>query len=267
MLSECAKSDGQTECQGMSLHCIWRVEQDLSYQVDPQREAESDLVAVRTLSGEGVVDAADYGHFLLPANSLLICEMSRLRHYGTAQDHWGFIWFEFARESGVPFPWYEILAVMPNAWETQMIEQLFARLARPDAGARAAASARFNAVLYDWATRWQRPHEHPSPHREMVYHAIQRMQRHFAPPLNVEGLAEEYGVSARWFRQVFSSVMGLPPKQYYADLRLQQAAHALRMGLGTISQVAEQFGYSSPFHFSRAFKSKFGCSPSQYLAR
>jgi AraC-like DNA-binding protein len=49
--------------------------------------------------------------------------------------------------------------------------------------------------------------------------------------------------------------------EYLSDFRLNEARNGLLSGSVPIKEVAEQLGYSSVQHFTRAFKKKFGVSP------
>jgi AraC-like DNA-binding protein len=185
-----------------------------------------------------------------------------LRYYGTHGASWKFHWYEFSRDSGVGLPWDTLLTVAFSAWEAETAQQLFDFLARPEPAARAAASALFAALQHVWAAH-AGGNPPLRPQFALVMRAVHRLHADPAAPLSVEALAQECGVSARWLRQAFARVLGCSPKHYHTNLRLTQAAAALRMGLGTVAQLAERFGYASPFHFSRAIKAKFGCPPTQ----
>ncbi|MHB9133552.1 MAG: helix-turn-helix transcriptional regulator [Armatimonadota bacterium] len=264
MWSECARNDDPVICSGVTLQCIWQVDAEPPYQTWPQRTPDAGLIAIRTFSGLGAAEVAGFGRFELSADTLFFTKWKHLHYYGAAGAQWRFAWFEFHSEGGIGLPWHELLRITPTPWETATTVEAFSLLPMPDLASRAAASAFFNAMLFDWAARWQRSHERPDPQREMVYRAIRRMQQDLAHPVEMDILAGDSGIGTRRFRQIFRQVMGESPKQYYTNLRLRQAAFALRMGMGSVTQLAEQLGYSSPYHFSSAFKAKFGVSPSLY---
>ena len=66
------------------------------------------------------------------------------------------------------------------------------------------------------------------------------------------------------FRQVFAALTGQAPKRFYDGLRLEYGRGLLRLGIHKVADVAERLGFSSPFHFSRAFKKHFGKPPSEF---
>jgi AraC-like DNA-binding protein len=250
----------------MWLKAVWHVQADQRYRHWPKRMAESPLVLVRTLEGLGALDVVDAGPFTLAPGTVFITEIKRIRYYGTAHSRWHFRWYEFGREGGIGLPWDERLMTPLEAWETATAPRILALLALPDAASQMAASALFNAQLHDWAAGWQRHDCGSSSGHAIVHQAIKAMQSDLSRPVSIAALARAHGVSERWLRATFSALLGMSPKQYYTHLRLTQAAYALRMGQGNITAVAERFGYASPFHFSRAFKAKYGCSPRVYLS-
>ena len=79
-----------------------------------------------------------------------------------------------------------------------------------------------------------------------------------------EELAEALGVSTRHLRYVFEQEIGAPPHRYHLNMRLDMAMALLRNEPERIFRdVAEEFGFCDEFHFSRAFKRRFGIPPSQ----
>jgi len=265
MRDEHAVCEGYAWCTGTGLQSIWRVDADRDYHVHPHRRAENGLVAIRTLSGEGVVNLGDAGVFHLGSDTLMIAEIRLLEYYGTAEESWQFQWYEFSRESGVGLPLNVSMPMERSAWEDETAEYVFKLLSSPSQSSNVAASALFGALLHDWSVRGFRETRSTDRHRRLVDRAIVLMQADLAATLGIDDLAKECGVSARGLRQAFVTVLGMSPKKYQTHIRLTRAAHALQMGLGTVTELSEQLGYSSLFHLSRAFKSKFGCSPSQYV--
>ncbi|HEY3378472.1 MAG TPA: AraC family transcriptional regulator [Armatimonadota bacterium] len=266
MQSESASGEGKAGCQGMTLRCIWHVDSDPSYQVRGMRMHDPGLVAIRTLDGHGRVEISDAGQFELTADTVFFTDLAHVRHYGTAGKRWHFYWYEFVRDRGMNVPVYQVLPVTPTPWERLSITGAYAQLALPDAAVHVAASALFTALLYHWLVVSQQ-HIALTSSRKIVNQAIHQMQQTWETPLSIEELARACGISSRWLRQAFIAEFGMPPKQYFMQLRMRQAASVLQMGLGSIRELSDQLGFSSPFHFSRAFKLFFGCSPSHYTKR
>ncbi|OHV18959.1 helix-turn-helix domain-containing protein [Rhizobium sp. RMa-01] len=86
------------------------------------------------------------------------------------------------------------------------------------------------------------------------------------PDLTVAMIARRMGCSVRYVYRAFEAER-LTPSDYIWDLRLQLAAARLREAgghSGEISGIAFALGFSSSAHFSRAFRSRYAVSPSQW---
>jgi AraC-like DNA-binding protein len=84
-------------------------------------------------------------------------------------------------------------------------------------------------------------------------------------PLSLTEIARAVNVSPVYLSQEFSRVEGMPLYQYQLRLRLNRALSELEM-CESITNLALDLGFSSHSHFSSAFRSIFGLTPSQYRA-
>ena len=77
-------------------------------------------------------------------------------------------------------------------------------------------------------------------------------------------LAQKAGISEVYLRQLFRIHLNTSPWQYVVDARIRRAQQLLTEMPYTVSSVAEMCGFSSLYHFSRAFRQKTGLTPGQY---
>ncbi len=83
--------------------------------------------------------------------------------------------------------------------------------------------------------------------------------------LNIEELHKLCGISGTYFRDIFQAHYGTSPQKYIISRRLSHAKAIIDSGDYTsISEVAASSGYTDPLYFSRAFKKKYGVSPTQH---
>lgn len=248
------------------LHRIWRVEANRSYQVRRSPgEQRSGLVALRTLQGQGTLSIAGQEPFVLGKGSLLLLASRAIERYGCAGAAWRFWWFEFEPASSMPVPLDRVLAIPAYPGEAGQCGECFETLRRGPAEA-ALASSMLGTMLHRWALSIP-PAERLGVQQLAVERAIAAMRRHVGVPISIEELADQAHWSVRQFRNVFRQITGQSPKRFYDSLRIRWAAELLRTGLHTVAQVADQLGYSSPFHLSRAFKAHLGSAPTRYLRR
>ncbi|MEH6577823.1 MAG: AraC family transcriptional regulator [Amphritea sp.] len=80
---------------------------------------------------------------------------------------------------------------------------------------------------------------------------------------NVERLGEAVALSRTAFTEKFSRMVGIPPKTYLINWRMQKAKTQLENSDMAMIDIAETAGYSSEAAFSKAFKHLFGLPPGQ----
>ena len=84
------------------------------------------------------------------------------------------------------------------------------------------------------------------------------------PDFNIDALASDVGISRAQLHRKMKEITGISSGKFLRNLRMEQAARLLREGLVNVSQVADRVGYADQAHFSTAFKTHFGQSPSEY---
>ncbi len=83
----------------------------------------------------------------------------------------------------------------------------------------------------------------------------------------VSDLADIAHLSPSYFTRYFQNVMGIPPKDYITQKKLERAKTLLDMTDYTILEIANKVGYKDPFHFSNIFKKYMGMAPIEYQKR
>jgi len=93
--------------------------------------------------------------------------------------------------------------------------------------------------------------------------AVDLMERHLEAPLALTDIARRSGVSLRQLQRIFAHELGRSPRDWYLDLRLQQAHYLLTETDLDVLVVGLACGFASSPSFSRAFRQRYGCSPRQ----
>ncbi|MGX1913228.1 helix-turn-helix domain-containing protein [Streptomyces phaeochromogenes] len=85
-------------------------------------------------------------------------------------------------------------------------------------------------------------------------------------PHTVESLAAGVSLSPSRFAHLFTQQLGRSPMRALLAARLLHAARLLEATDLPVERVAAASGFSSPFHFNRAFRQRYGAPPGAYRA-
>ena len=83
------------------------------------------------------------------------------------------------------------------------------------------------------------------------------------PKLNIETVCNVAFVSASSLQRAFAKYVGMSPKQYLIQLRMNRALELLTEGKLSVKEICFACGFTDEKYFSRAFKKKYGYPPSQ----
>lgn len=101
-------------------------------------------------------------------------------------------------------------------------------------------------------------------HTERLLPILIYIQAQLDADLSLDSLAERAELSPYHFHRIFHRTVGETVKQYVQRLRLERAAHLLKIQSTSIIDIAFGLGYQTHETFSRAFRRHFGISPKAY---
>lgn len=93
--------------------------------------------------------------------------------------------------------------------------------------------------------------------------AIALMEEHMDAPASPQAIADIVGISSRQMERLFQKHFGKAPVRFHLELRLMHARKLLQQSTDSIQMVAHKCGFSSPSHFGRAYRERFGSTPGQ----
>lgn len=99
---------------------------------------------------------------------------------------------------------------------------------------------------------------------ETYARCVAHIEANAARLATLEETARECGVNHAYLCRLFKRFGRQTPYQYLLRLKMSLAAERLLATDATVKEVAEAMDFSDPFHFSRAFKSVFGISPTGF---
>jgi AraC-like DNA-binding protein len=84
------------------------------------------------------------------------------------------------------------------------------------------------------------------------------------PDVDLEKLSLRHGLGYDNFRKLFKQQVGISPKQYFLNAKINQCKSLLVNSSLSIKQIAGMAGFDNQYYFSRLFKSKTGVSPRSF---
>ncbi|CAN7390872.1 AraC family transcriptional regulator [Paenibacillus sp. LjRoot153] len=98
----------------------------------------------------------------------------------------------------------------------------------------------------------------------IAYKLKQYIEKHATEALTLEELAARNGVSTSTASHMFKLAFGVPPMRYAVEVRLAIASDRILYSDMRLEDAAEASGFRSYPYFCRAFRSKYGQSPTEY---
>lgn len=83
--------------------------------------------------------------------------------------------------------------------------------------------------------------------------------------ISLRAVADIFSYTEKYLSHFFKTKMKVGFNEYLNNMRLQYAQKLIDEGVTSITEIATQSGFSDPLYFSKVFKKKRGCSPSQYI--
>ena len=101
-------------------------------------------------------------------------------------------------------------------------------------------------------------------YQERLNRVIAHIRKHMDEPLTIDRLADVACLSPFHFHRIFSAHVGETVTGYVRRLRLDKAAMRIAGTGDSITDTALGVGYETPAAFARAFRERFGMSPSEF---
>ena len=99
----------------------------------------------------------------------------------------------------------------------------------------------------------------------VIANCIRYMDANYCnPETDIEAVCEVAFVTASTLQRGFLRHVGMSPKQYLTQLRMNRALELLAKNELAVKEISVACGFMDEKYFSRAFKKKYGTSPSQF---
>lgn len=97
-----------------------------------------------------------------------------------------------------------------------------------------------------------------------VEHAMSILQNSYYSKIKISDVADRLFLDPGYLYNLFMKYVGISPKEYLNNIRIQKACELLSKTDYLISEISCSVGYDDPLQFSKFFKSRTGKSPLDY---
>ncbi len=95
--------------------------------------------------------------------------------------------------------------------------------------------------------------------------AVEAVERNLnTPGYSVTQLSADLCMDRTGLYRKLNAMLDKSPSLFIRDIRLRNAARLIREGRLSITEIAEQSGFSSTSYMSKCFQERYGCRPSEY---
>ena len=162
--------------------------------------------------------------------------------------------------------------VFPNPIEDQELASLFQKLYEQSHIRDDYRKAILKSYVLQIVVTLCRSHRRPAS-AEMkerrtltkIKQSISYIKSHFQSELSLDELAAEASLSKYHYCREFKKVTDMTPIAFINRTRCEHARELLETKKYPIAQIAGLCGFRTPSHFSKTFRSVFGCYPSALL--
>jgi AraC-like DNA-binding protein len=247
----------------IALRTVYVLHADSTYDVKKRELSDNYFVALRTIGGMGKVIIDGHEEITVLPETLLFFKHSDVRRYYCSSNDWDFWWFEFSSSELHNIPLNTLTHIQPVENESDDCKSCLELLRKNDPASSYLASATLSVLLYKWMLHFENK-SNDNPHRNAIQKVLYYLKLNICENISVKEMADMAGLCERTFRNVFIKITGKQPKKYLESLRISMAEELLRNTPFSINVISEKLGYSSQFHFSRAFQKTHGVPPSRY---
>lgn len=102
------------------------------------------------------------------------------------------------------------------------------------------------------------------PKTDVIKSALKIIDYNFCSDISIEQIAKHSSFHPAYFSRIFTETVGMPPKQYILEKRIERAKELLSKTDASVLEISNSVGYEDQFYFSRIFKKHTSLSPAKY---
>lgn len=254
---------------GISLISLWHTLADESYRVIWPRDKIKPLipnswVAIYTLQGYGKLLLRSGQEITLNGNCIIFLKPTDIQSYHCAGLLWEQYWMEFTPTSIMEIPLLQTATIYNGDLFNKELSDVAEMIATREPLKNNLAVAFLTKIIYQWICLISE-NEKKDARLVQIEKLLSVLHSDLQKNWSVQEMAQKICCSEQYLRRLFLRYTGRTPKEYYLNARLDLAHSLLKQEGQSVGRVAEMLNFFDAFHFSKAFKRRFGCAPSMLL--
>lgn len=206
----------------------------------------------------------------LPANTLVLWDLSHVVKYGAKKLHWSISWVQvngeviksLIEQHQIPLNHPVCFGnerLINNYW-MPLLEELN-EYSQADS---TMLSHHITGILLEIKRNvlHLKTHDYSIPRKFLESRTF--LDNNYRQKITLNELAEKLHIAPIYFSRKFKEYFGLSPIDYVIMLRLHEATLCLANEEMSIAEIAESVSYHDSFHFSKLFKRHYGVSPQKF---
>lgn len=256
---------------GITLIALWDILADTRYRVSWPEDrrlplSKDTVIAVYTRQGHGEIHLHD-GSVIEPhGHSVVFLKPTTIAHYCCPGMLWDLVWIEMVPNGALTFPFRSIISLSNEDRLINECAEAIELLSREPERWKSLGVAMVTKLIYQWLAVAGDPLP-ASANLKRVERVLEALHQSMNRCWTVTEMAAIAQCSEQQLRKLFHTYTGQSPKRYLINAKLDIARVLLNHKRLNVAEVAEKLGFHDSFHFSKAFKQRFGQAPSAHVRR
>lgn len=232
-----------------------------------------EYVLILCTDGQGWVEIGDHKRKPVKSGQILFLSPGVAHRYGsTPGQYWSLLWFH-CLGSGMPFFFQQIHQAAKQdtvsplttiGTERFYFERALSVLKDTSSLIDVVAAESIVTELFCEMANTVQKHSFSLANKHVIESAVETLETTDNYNLSLDELANTFGLSKYYFIRLFKQHSGYTPMEYFQRVKLKKSCTLLTDPSLSIGEISESLGYSNQYYFSKAFKSLFGLSPSDF---
>lgn len=224
-------------------------------------------------AGKGVYEVDGKIYEVCAGMMFAVFEASVVRYCADSLDPWEYYWVGFngadAERLMKLSPFRKDFPVL-DAQKSDVFQSSLLSIYE-NAGSRPADEARMVGCLYLFLAHLislsANGARYSSSGALYIENALKFIRYNYSNRIDICDIARNIGVSRSHLYRIFVKNLAMPPNEYLARFRINEACALLRGSGLSIGEIANSVGFDDQLYFSRVFKKHKGVAPSRYVAQ